>query len=178
MRICTNCKRAYSGANTFCPHCGMTRYALGRVCNRGHSNPRDATFCGTCGSQEMSNVAPPPLIWLRLILVILAISIPALIIWIIHSHLISYFSNLLLSLKYRIMDILIPGIIFILLLFGVSLLLPKHIGKYIRKVFFSFVRFLFRIAAGFLRLLWIISSSIISSLLGKRNVNGQRRRRI
>ena len=176
MRICTNCKRAYSRENLFCPYCGMTRYRMGRVCNRGHSNPRDATFCGTCGSQEMSDVAPPPSILFRLGMVVLIIGVPALIIWAISPSLTFYFSRLLLSLKYRVMDILIPGIFFTILLFGISLLLPKHMGKYVRKVFFSMVRYFLRLISGITRLLWIITAALISSLLGRRNTNRQRRR--
>jgi len=149
---------------------------MGRVCNRGHSNPRDATFCGTCGSQEMSDVAHPPSILFRLGMVVLIIGVPALIIWAISPSLTSYFSKLLLSLKYRVMDILIPGIFFTILLFGISLLLPKHMGKYVRKVFFSMVRYSLRLISGITRLLWIITAALVSSLLGRRNTNRQRRR--
>lgn len=175
MRICTNCKMAYSRANLFCPYCGMTRYRMGRVCNRGHSNPRDATFCGTCGSQQLSDVAPPPSIWFRLTMAVLIIGVPALVIHIIYLSLTSYFSHLLLSLQYRIMNLLIPGIIFILLFFGITLLLPKHMGKYVRKVFFSMVRFSIRLMSSITKLLWIITAALISSLLGRRNANRQRR---
>ena len=169
MRICTNCKRAYSRENLYCPYCGMTRYRMGRVCNRGHSNPRDATFCGTCGSQNMSNTAPPPSIWFRLILLILIIGIPALIIRIMYPSLKSYSYHLLLSLQYHAMNILIPAFIFVLLFFGITLLLPKHIGKYIRKVFFSLVRFFFKLLVVIMRILWKITVSILYSLLGKKN---------
>lgn len=172
MRICTNCRRAYSRDNTFCPYCGMSHHSIGRVCRRGHSNPRDAVFCATCGSHELSQMAPAPPLWRRLLMPIAIIAVVS-VIWLLFSVIISHSHGILSALYMQSMNLLIPAGFFVLIFFGITLLLPKHMGKYLRKVFFSLVRYAFRLIGMFAAMLW----RILSHLFGQRNTNRQRQYR-
>ena len=172
MRICTNCRRAYSRDNTFCPYCGMSHHSIGRVCHRGHSNPRDAIFCATCGSHELSQMAPAPPLWRRLLMPTAIIAVVS-VIWFLLSMIISHSHGILSALYMQLMNLLIPAGFFVLIFFGITLLLPKHMGKYLRKVFFSLVRYAFRLIGMLATMLW----RILSHLYGQRNTNRQRQYR-
>lgn len=154
MRICTNCGKAYSRDNTFCPYCGMTPYSTGRVCPRGHPNPRDAIFCATCGSPDLSEMAPPPPLWRRLVLLSAILGGIALAIWLLTSVAIPNTSRFLSAQYLRLKDTLMPVIVFILIIFGVTLFLPKHMGQYTRKVMFSLVRYSFRLIIRAVTVIW------------------------
>jgi hypothetical protein len=56
MRFCTNCKKITAGRPPFCQFCARS-YSV-KLCPRGHSNPRAAQACSTCGSKELSTPAP------------------------------------------------------------------------------------------------------------------------
>ena len=57
MRYCPYCRRLNSGSPVICNYCGRTWYI--RLCPRGHENPSNAQFCGTCGSVDLSETAGP-----------------------------------------------------------------------------------------------------------------------
>jgi hypothetical protein len=57
MRYCSFCGRLNPGRPLICHYCGRTWYI--RLCPRGHENPPNAQFCGTCGSMDLSETAGP-----------------------------------------------------------------------------------------------------------------------
>jgi RNA polymerase subunit RPABC4/transcription elongation factor Spt4 len=177
MRICTNCGKAYSRENVYCPYCGMTHHSLGRVCPRGHRNPRDAVFCAICGSQDLSQMASPPPIWQRLLTLVGILGGIALVIWLLCSAVIPHASHFLSALYIQSLNLLMPLIIILVLFFGFTLLLPKHMGKYIRKVLFSLVRNTFKVIINIVIYLWRMIASLTLSSLGRYNANSRRNRK-
>jgi len=171
MRICTNCGKAYSRENIYCPYCGMTHHSIGRVCPRGHRNPRDAVFCVICGSQDLSEMAPPPPIWRRILTIVGILGGIALAIWLLCSVIIPHSSHFLSALYAQSISLLMPIIVLLVFFFGFTLFLPKHIGKYLRKVFFSLVRAGFKVIINIIVFLWRAIVLVISSSLGKHNAN-------
>jgi len=65
MRYCPHCHRLNSGRPQLCHYCGHTWYI--RLCPRGHENPPDAQYCGTCGSADLTETAGPVPFWIWLI---------------------------------------------------------------------------------------------------------------
>lgn len=55
MRYCPHCRRFNEGEPKICNFCGRTWHV--RLCPRGHENPFNAQFCGTCGSTDLSETA-------------------------------------------------------------------------------------------------------------------------
>lgn len=55
MRYCPHCRRLNPGYPVICHYCGCTWHV--RLCPRGHENPPNAQFCGTCGSTDLSETA-------------------------------------------------------------------------------------------------------------------------
>jgi len=53
MTLCRSCGHATLGNVPFCEGCGRTFNA--RLCPSKHKSSPSATFCGTCGSDELSN---------------------------------------------------------------------------------------------------------------------------
>jgi len=81
MRYCPYCQRFNSGRPQLCYYCGHTWHV--RLCPRGHENPPDAQFCGTCGSADLTETSGPRPLWVSLVwigilavLVILLTSLP------------------------------------------------------------------------------------------------------
>jgi len=57
MRYCPHCRRFNPGRPIICHYCGRTWYT--RLCPRGHENPYNAQYCGTCGSVDLTETAGP-----------------------------------------------------------------------------------------------------------------------
>jgi hypothetical protein len=57
MKYCTQCFRFVVGQPPYCTYCGRS-YSV-RLCKRGHVNSRFAQFCFQCGSDDLSQPAPP-----------------------------------------------------------------------------------------------------------------------
>ena len=55
MRYCPHCHRFNPGRPPICHFCGRTWYV--RLCPRGHENPFNAQYCGTCGSADLTETA-------------------------------------------------------------------------------------------------------------------------
>jgi hypothetical protein len=55
MRYCPYCHRFSPGQPPICHFSGRTWYT--RLCPRGHENPVDSRYCGTCGSTDLSTTA-------------------------------------------------------------------------------------------------------------------------
>ena len=175
MRICTNCGRAYSRRDLYCPYCGRTPHRLGRVCEKGHHNPHDAAFCAVCGSQNLSELAPPVPLWRRLLLISCIIGALA-IIWFIFPVLLSSVLRLIaMMIRSSLRVVCIAGI-YLLIPFAVTLFLPKHIGKYIRKVLFTLMRFCMRLICLAITSLWRIVAYFASWASGT-GASSQRGRR-
>lgn len=64
MNRCANCYRYSLGDPAFCPFCGRSFHV--KLCPRGHTNPRQVTFCSQCGSSDLSTPAPPGSFWFHL----------------------------------------------------------------------------------------------------------------
>ena len=57
MKYCNKCFRFAVGSPPYCTYCGCS-YDV-RRCKRGHVNSWFALFCAECGSDELSQPAPP-----------------------------------------------------------------------------------------------------------------------
>ena len=175
MRICTNCGRAYSRRDLYCPYCGRTPHRLGRVCVKGHHNPHDAAFCAVCGSDNLSELAPPVPIWRRLLLIFCIVGALATL-WLIFPVMLSSVLRLMAMMIGRSFRVIFLAGIYLLIPFAVTLFLPKHIGKYIRKVLFTLIRCCLRLTWLAITSLWRIvayfaswaSGTVTSSQRGRR----------
>ena len=80
MRYCPYCHRWNTGRPPRCCYCGRTWHV--RLCPRGHENPPDAQFCGSCGSADLTETAGSRPLWFRLmrigILVVLVVLVATL----------------------------------------------------------------------------------------------------
>jgi nitroreductase len=63
MKYCPYCHRWNFDRPQLCNYCGRSWYR--RLCPRGHENPPDAQFCGTCGSADLTDTAGPKPFLLR-----------------------------------------------------------------------------------------------------------------
>jgi len=61
MRYCPYCQRINVGRSQICNYCGRTWYI--KLCHRGHENPYDVQYCGTCGSTDLTDPAGPRPWW-------------------------------------------------------------------------------------------------------------------
>lgn len=165
MRICTNCGRAYSRRDLYCPYCGRTPYRFGRVCAKGHHNPHDAVFCATCGSQNLSELAPPVPFWRRLLVISLIVGLLALL-WFLFPVFLSGILHVVSGMLRRFSHIICLAAVCFFMPFAVTLFLPKHIGKYTRKVLFSVVRYSLRITWFAIAVLWRIVAYFLSLVSG------------
>lgn len=175
MRICTNCGRAYSRRDSYCPYCGRTPHRFGRICSKGHINPHDATFCATCGSQYLSELAPPVTIWRRIFFALLILAVAASL-WFIFPVLLSGVVRGMSAVIGYLSNILILGAICFCASILITLFLPKHIGKYIRKVLFGLVRCTLKLIWFAITSLWRIAAYLLSSLAGNMGVLHRQRR--
>ena len=57
MKYCNHCFRFAVGQPPYCTSCGRS-YGV-RLCKRGHVNSRSSQFCFQCGSDDLSQAAPP-----------------------------------------------------------------------------------------------------------------------
>jgi hypothetical protein len=71
MRYCHNCHKTTTGEPLFCHSCGFTYDA--KLCPARHINPRWATVCSQCGSRDLSTPAPPVPLWLKPLLLLVAL---------------------------------------------------------------------------------------------------------
>jgi hypothetical protein len=83
MRYCPFCHRINIGRPQLCNYCGHTWYV--RLCPRGHENPADSQFCGTCGSADLTDTVGPRPWWLWLMKIFLFGALLALMISILSS---------------------------------------------------------------------------------------------
>lgn len=105
MRYCPNCHRWNTGRPQFCCYCGRTWYI--RLCPRGHDNPPDTQYCGTCGSADLTDTAGPQPIWIWLIRIGVLIILALFIIAITRSrfHLSEQFLTFLISIALLIIGL-------------------------------------------------------------------------
>lgn len=173
MRICTNCGRAYSRRDLYCPYCGRTPHRLGRVCPSGHHNPHDATFCAVCGSQRLSELAPSVPLWRRLILIFLIFGLIASL-WFAFPILAPGALRLLSGMTRSLVHFLFLPAVCLCIPFAITLFLPKHVGKYIRKVLFTLIRCCFRLTWLAITCLWRIAAYFLSMIGGYGLQRGRR----
>jgi hypothetical protein len=78
MKRCTACFRYALGDPPYCNHCGRS-YDV-RLCPRGHENPRGASFCGACGSGDLSTPAPPAGFLFAFSQAVLRVAVPVVVV--------------------------------------------------------------------------------------------------
>lgn len=83
MRYCPFCHRWNTGRPQFCNYCGRTWHV--RLCPRGHDNPPDTHYCGTCGSADLTDTAGPRAPWIWLIRLAVMVILILFVITIIRS---------------------------------------------------------------------------------------------
>ena len=122
MRYCPYCRRFNEGKPQICHFCGRTWYV--RLCPRGHENPYNAQYCGTCGSADLTETAGRRswfLIGLKLFFLIIA------------GLSVYFIINELLNLQ----TVAIVAIVFLIIFLACQLalsVLPKSIGNGMRKM--------------------------------------------
>ncbi len=126
MRYCPHCERFNRGKPKICHFCGRTWFV--RLCPRGHENPPNAQFCGSCGSADLSEPATTRLLpWLLL----------KMFFWFVFGLLIAAVYWALWGVIGGIILYLLPlTVIVLLLLLAYSLALaalPKPLGGAIQK---------------------------------------------
>jgi len=174
IRICTNCGRAFSRRDLYCPYCGRTPYRFGRICPKGHHNPHNALFCATCRSQNLSELAPPVPLWRRLLVVFLIMG-PLTSLWFLLPILLSGALHMIAGIIRGSSHIIFLAAVYLLIPFAITLFLPKHIGKYIRKVLFTLIRYSLRLLWFVITAMWRILAYFVSLVGG--NVRGLQRGR-
>ena len=127
MRYCPHCHRLNAGRPQLCFYCGHTWHV--RLCPRGHENPPDAQFCGSCGSADLTETAGPIPWWL----------------WLIRIGILVFFALLIASLgdvRLRLNEQHLTYLIAIfILLFAMHMALSQIPGP-IRGIFRSIIRIL------------------------------------
>ena len=127
MRYCPHCHRLNPGRPIICHFCGRTWRV--RLCPRGHANPFNAQYCGTCGSMDLSDTAGPRLWW--------PYPVKALIVVIVCIAIILLARSFLLFVDMG--DALIFGLLLAGYLIGVSIL-PRPIKSIFTHVNHLFLR--------------------------------------
>jgi len=120
-----------------------------RLCPRGHENPPDAQFCGSCGSADLTETAGPVPWWL----------------WLIRIGILVFFAFLIASLgdiQLRLTEQHLTFVIAIfILLFAMHMALSQTPGP-IRRVVQSMVRLLKKWGSATLIWLWEKLKNLLS----------------
>ncbi len=82
MKYCPHCQQWNHGRPMRCRYCGRTWNV--RLCPSGHLNPRNANFCGECGSGNLSDPTEGQSLFVRIICLIKNIFLIAIVILLIH----------------------------------------------------------------------------------------------
>ena len=139
MRYCPYCHRLNAGRPQLCFYCGHTWHV--RLCPRGHENPPDAQFCGSCGSADLTETAGPVPWWL----------------WLIRISIIGLFVLLIASLgdiQFRLTEQQLTYVIAIfILLFAIHMALSQIPGP-VRRIVQQMIRFLKKWSLATLIWLW------------------------
>jgi len=139
MRYCPNCHRLNSGRPQLCYYCGHTWHV--RLCPRGHENPPDAQYCGSCGSADLTETAGHVPLW----------------IWLIRIGILVFFILLIISFnppRFRLTDEAITYVIAIaILLMGLHLALSQIPGP-LRRLVLSMIRIIKTVGLAVLRWCW------------------------
>ena len=147
MRYCPYCHRLNAGRPRLCFYCGRTWHV--RLCPRGHENPPDAQFCGSCGSADLTETAGPVPWWL----------------WLIRISIIGLFVLLIASLgdiQFRLTEQQLTYVIAIfILLFAIHMALSQIPGP-VRRIVQSMIRILKKWSFATLIWLWERLKNLLS----------------
>jgi hypothetical protein len=138
MRYCPFCHRWNLDRPQLCNYCGRSWYV--RLCPRGHENPADAQFCGTCGSADLTDTAGPRPLWLRLLRAGFLLIIILMVILIVHGF--PSIPDLLTSLSPFIIAIVFLVIAYYLCLSIVPGPLKRPLLAFNKKIMSVVLRFL------------------------------------
>ena len=141
MKYCPYCRRFNPGRPKICHFCGRTWYV--RLCPRGHENPLNAQYCGTCGSADLTDAAGHR-DWLLIILKGLTWYVAGLLLLCILAGLLNFLRGV--EAYYFFSFVIILCLLLIGLRFSLSFLPPPlnravhRVGGYIWKLFLGLVR--------------------------------------
>lgn len=127
MRYCPYCRRINEGKPQICNFCGRTWYI--KLCPRGHENPFNAQYCGTCGSADLSDTAGSR----SVILFVIKLIISATIGFFLLSLVAALFQPT--SIRYFLSLVIVSYILYFVLMY----LLPKSMAQFIKKIFRSMI---------------------------------------
>jgi len=144
MRYCPYCRRFNEGNPQICHFCGRTWYI--KLCPRGHENPFNAQYCGTCGSADLSDTAGS----ISVILVVIKLIISATIGFFLLSLVAALFQPT--SIRY----FLSLAIVSYILYFVLKYLLPKSMAQFIKKIFSSMIVKMFSKLGDLFKWIWNI----------------------
>ena len=144
MRYCPYCRRFNEGKPQICHFCGRTWYI--RLCPRGHENPYNAQYCGTCGSADLTETAGRRswfFIFLKIgFLIIIGLSVYCIV-------------TALLNLQ----TLTFIAIVFLIIFFAYQValsVLPKSIGNGLQKIIISGMKIVAKMVRWFLLKVWEI----------------------
>lgn len=144
MRYCPYCRRFNEGNPQICHFCGRTWYI--KLCPRGHENPFNAQYCGTCGSADLSDTAGSR----SVILFVIKLIISATIGFFLLSLVAALFQPT--SIRYFLSLVIVSYILYFILTY----LLPKSITQFIKKIFSSMIVKMFSTLGDLFKWIWNI----------------------
>jgi hypothetical protein len=144
MRYCPYCRRFNEGNPQICHFCGRTWYI--KLCPRGHENPFNAQYCGTCGSADLSDTAGSR----SVILVVIKLIISATIGFFLLSLVAALFQPT--SIRYFLSLVIVSYILYFILTY----LLPKSMTQFIKKIFRSMIVKMFSKLGDLFKWIWNI----------------------
>ena len=144
MRYCPYCRRINEGNPQICHFCGRTWYI--KLCPRGHENPFNAQYCGTCGSADLSDTAGSR----SVILVVIKLIISATIGFFLLSLVAALFQPT--SIRYFLSLVIVSYILYFILTY----LLPKSMTQFIKKIFRSMIVKMFSKLGDLFKWIWNI----------------------
>lgn len=144
MRYCPYCRRFNEGNPQICHFCGRTWYI--KLCPRGHENPFNAQYCGTCGSADLSDTAGSR----SIILIVIKLIISTTIGFFLLSLVASLFQPT--SIRYFLSLVIVSYILYFILTY----LLPKSMTQFIKKIFRSMIVKMFSKLGDLFKWIWNI----------------------
>lgn len=133
MRYCSQCHRLTAGDPLFCTHCGATYDA--KLCPARHLNHRHAEFCSQCGSRDLSTPAPHLPLWLKPVLLLVALAPGVLLALLLVLVVVGMFQQL--ATNGQIQAQLIALLVVLAILWWIYIHLPKFIQKALRSLWQS-----------------------------------------
>lgn len=133
MKYCYNCDRVTIGDPLFCNFCGRS-YDV-KLCPRLHVNPRYASACSKCGSQDLTVPQPKVPPWAKILLFLLTL-IPGIVVVAISVGLVAFFVDRFLFSHDMLLGLAAIDFVLGVLWWGwteIPLQFRKHIHRWLQK---------------------------------------------